>query len=395
MAQAPRKKVSRMGYHVAWICPVSDIELLPAVLMLDERHERPEIDTHSDENTYEYGSAAGHNVVVATCRQGMTGNVNVSSITAPLFKTFPNIRMTLLVGIGGGVPQPESFFNPLDDLRLGDVVVGWPTSADGRGSVVYYEYGRSRVDGFEITGTMDKPHTVILNALPSLRLDDELGRSTFHQHMAKLQNHDRFGARFKHPGLEHDKLFQPHYKHVGGYKSNCKDCDSHQLVERELRDNSQKDLFIYHQGRIATGNSVIMDGEKRDSISALCGGALCVEMEAAGVEVNSRCLVIRGISDYADSHKSDRWRSYAAGKAVVFARELLGKIPARDVKEKMASGQLPLFYPEPMVIEVADMNPNEEKPSQSLLVGQEGVEVPRGQTDEWHHVPSSYSVEHV
>lgn len=377
MAQAPRKKVSRMGYHVAWICPVSDVELLPAVLMLDEQHERPEIDTHSDENIYEYGSAAGHNVVVATCRQGMTGNVNVSSITAPLFKTFPNIRMTLLVGIGGGVPQPDTFSDPLDDLRLGDVVVGWSTSADGRGSVVYYEYGRSRTDGFEITSIMDKPHTVILNALPSMRLDHELGRSTSHQHMAKLQSHDRFGARFKHPGLEHDKLFHPHYKHVGGYKSNCKDCDSHQLVERELRDNSQKDLFIYHQGRIATGNSVIMDGEKRDLISAQCGGTLCIEMEAAGVEVNSRCLVIRGISDYADSHKSDRWRSYAAGKAVAFARELLGKIPARDVKEKMASGQLALLYPEPTVIEVDDMNPNEDKPSQSLLVSQEGVGVPR------------------
>lgn len=377
MAQAPRKKVSRIDYHVAWICPVSDLELLPAILMLDEEHERPEIDTHSDENIYEFGSAAGHNVVVATCRQGMTGNVNVSSITAPLFKTFPNIRMTLLVGIGGGVPQPNSFSDPPNDLRLGDVVVGWPTSADGRGSVIYYEYGRSRVDEFEIIGTIDKPHTVILNALPSLKLDHDLGRSTFHQHMARLQSHGRLGGRFKHPGFEHDKLFQPNYKHVGGYTSNCKDCDRHKLVERVPRDDSQKDLFIYHQGRIATGNSVIMDGEKRDSISAQCGGALCIEMEAAGVEVNSRCLVIRGISDYADSHKSDRWRSYAAGKAVVFARELLGKIPARDVKEKMASGQLPLFYPEPMVIEVADMNPSEDKPSQSLLVGQEGVEVPR------------------
>lgn len=50
-------------------------------------------------------------------------------------------------------------------------------------------------------------------------------------------------------------------------------------------------------------------------------------MEAAGVDASIRCLVIRGISDYADSHKNDLWQSYAAGNAAVFARELLSKVP--------------------------------------------------------------------
>lgn len=99
-----------------------------------------------------------------------------------------------------------------------------------------------------------------------------------------------------------------------------------------------------------------MDGKERDSISKRCGGALCIEIEGAGVDVNSRCLVIRGVSDYADSHKNDLWRLYAAGKAVVFARELLGKIPARDVKETMVPGQLSLFYPETKVIEANERN---------------------------------------
>jgi hypothetical protein len=49
---------------------------------------------------------------------------------------------------------------------------------------------------------------------------------------------------------------------------------------------------------------------------------------AAGVDANRRCLVIRGISDYADSHKSDVWRSHAAGKAAAFARELLCRVPS-------------------------------------------------------------------
>lgn len=53
-----------------------------------------------------------------------------------------------------------------------------------------------------------------------------------------------------------------------------------------------------------------------------CGGALCIQMEAVGLDAGGRCLVIRGISDSSDSHENNVWRSYAAGKAAIFAREL-------------------------------------------------------------------------
>ena len=36
-------------------------------------------------------------------------------------------------------------------------------------------------------------------------------------------------------------------------------------------------------------------------------GALCVEMEAAGLMNDFPCIVIRGVCDYADSHKNDIW----------------------------------------------------------------------------------------
>jgi nucleoside phosphorylase len=35
------------------------------------------------------------------------------------------------------------------------------------------------------------------------------------------------------------------------------------------------------------------------------------------------CLVIRGICDYADSHKNKIWQPYAAATAAAFAKELL------------------------------------------------------------------------
>lgn len=42
---------------------------------------------------------------------------------------------------------------------------------------------------------------------------------------------------------------------------------------------------------------------------------------------NFDCLVIRGIADYADSHKNDRWQPYAAAVAAAFAKDLLVDIP--------------------------------------------------------------------
>jgi nucleoside phosphorylase len=38
------------------------------------------------------------------------------------------------------------------------------------------------------------------------------------------------------------------------------------------------------------------------------------------------CLVIRGICDYADSHKNKRWQLYAAGTAAAYAKEVLSVI---------------------------------------------------------------------
>ena len=93
--------------HVTWICPVADVGLLPARLMLDGEHPTPSYNTHYDENTYICGTINGHAVVVATCPQGETGNVNAGRLTGPMFKTFPNIRMAVLVGIGGGIPYPN------------------------------------------------------------------------------------------------------------------------------------------------------------------------------------------------------------------------------------------------------------------------------------------------
>jgi hypothetical protein len=46
-------------------------------------------------------------------------------------------------------------------------------------------------------------------------------------------------------------------------------------------------------------------------------------MEAAGLMNDFPCLAIRGICDYADSHKNKEWQGYAAAVAAAYAKELL------------------------------------------------------------------------
>jgi nucleoside phosphorylase len=63
-------------------------------------------------------------------------------------------------------------------------------------------------------------------------------------------------------------------------------------------------------------------------------------MEAAGLSNHFPCVVIRGICDYADSHKNHQWQGYAAMVAAVYAKDLLLCIPPNHVKAERAIGNI-------------------------------------------------------
>jgi len=138
-----------------------------------------------------------------------------------------------------------------------------------------------------------------------------------------------------YPGMEQDQLFEAPYNHKGG--KTCLECDRSKVVERSLRKNPAPRI---HYGTIGSANEVIKDSETRDRLRKDLG-ILCVEMEAAGLMDEFSCLVIRGICDYADSHKNKRWQPYAAATAAAYAKELLSIIPAQEiVKTTKAAEQL-------------------------------------------------------
>lgn len=89
-----------------------------------------------------------------------------------------------------------------------------------------------------------------------------------------------------------------------------------------------------HYGLIASANQLMKDAHIRDKLAAE-KGVLCFEMEAAGLMNHFSCLMIRGICDYADSHKNKDWQGYAAMVAAAYAKELLQQIPPNKVEAEV------------------------------------------------------------
>lgn len=242
--------------------------------------------------------------------------------------------MVLLVGIGGGVPNSVPARNALHDIHLGDVVVGWTT--DGRPPVVYYDSGISGVNGVEQHGTINRPDWTLLQALGILESDYRFKKAKFGDHIHKLLDFDK--EQYEYPGVQYDKLFQTGYhgNHSATVEPPCSTCDTRKIIDRKGRSEHSSQELVFHKGRIGTGNTVIANSSLRDELSQRNNGIMCFEGSAAGVDASKNCLVIRGISDYCDAHKNGVWKHYAAGRAAVFAKELLCHVTPAAV-EKMAT----------------------------------------------------------
>jgi nucleoside phosphorylase len=63
-----------------------------------------------------------YNVVIASLAAGAYGITSAATTAASLLTSLPSIRVSLLVGIGGGIARPDEDY----DIRLGDVVVSQP-----------------------------------------------------------------------------------------------------------------------------------------------------------------------------------------------------------------------------------------------------------------------------
>jgi nucleoside phosphorylase len=124
---------------------------------------------------------------------------------------------------------------------------------------------------------------------------------------------------------------------IGSIHTSC-GSDSSKLIIRPERAEDE-DNPVIHYGLIASANQVMEDASIRDKLIAE-KGVLCFEMEAAGLINHFPCLVIRGVCDYADSHKNEEWQGYAAMAATVYTKDLLCRIVPQKVEAEKKFGDI-------------------------------------------------------
>ncbi|EXU98137.1 ankyrin repeat protein, partial [Metarhizium robertsii] len=320
------------SYAVAWITALP-VERAAAEAMLDEEHATPAGFTRhqTDENVYTWGRVGEHNIVIASLAAGVYGTTSAATTASSLLASLPSIRLGLFVGIAGGIARPDEGH----DIRLGDIVVSQPDGTTG--GVCQYDLIKAKSgDKRERKGFLGRPPTVLLNALTKIQAVHERENPEvpcFLQEM--LKKNPKMGKRSKknpgyaHQGADNDHLFKASCDHVPG--PDCRGCDTAGEIQRDPRDTTDPEI---HYGTIASGNTLVKDAAARDRIVADVGeDCICFEMEAAGLMNHFPCLVIRGICDYADSHKNDRWQRYASATAAAYAKELLAYVPAAEVQE--------------------------------------------------------------
>ncbi|KAL3460111.1 hypothetical protein BJX64DRAFT_278717 [Aspergillus heterothallicus] len=295
------------AYKVGIVCALP-LELLAVRALFDT--------PSTDSNHYVLGEMGRHKVVAACLPDGVYGTNSAADVAANMRRTFRGVKFALLVGIGGGVPTVAN------DMRLGDVVVSRPADTDP--GVIQYDLGKARENGlFTPSGVLHPPPRLILTAIGKLRSDPHLSKAPLQEYLKEIAACRR---EYRYPGKQNDKLFYSHYAHVRA-QDTCDHCLITQLQHRNYRPESHKGLFHpqIHYGTIASGNSVMRDAKLRD-YWARERSVLCFEMEAAGVMNTIPCLVIRGICDYADSHKNKVFQNFAAAAAASYAKLLLTNV---------------------------------------------------------------------
>src|SRR5467141_108519 len=218
-------------YTVGWICAVHT-EYVAAQAFLDKEHGRPEELSPNDNNDYTLGEIGGHKVAIAVLPGGEYGISSAASVARDMLHSFPNIRIGLMVGIGGGAPSRKH------DIRLGDVVVS--ASRDGNGGVFQYDFGKT-IQGlsFWSTGFLNQPPTILRTAVSGLKaLYERKGHQLEGSIDNILEKNKKMRRKYGRPDPDRDRLYQSEILHPLCNEASCDtSCgsDSSKLIIRPER----------------------------------------------------------------------------------------------------------------------------------------------------------------
>ncbi|KAF3909963.1 hypothetical protein ABW20_dc0106287 [Dactylellina cionopaga] len=246
--------------------------------MLDEQHGQLPA-KGNDDNTYTLGKVGAHNVVIARPAEYGTNSAAYTAANMELEEVRPGLQSSKI--------HKKKIFD-LETLWSGFLNI--------------------RIHDFE-EGEMVNYLQEALERMPKTK---------------KLK-------MYHFPGWDKDQLFKADYSH----KENTRDCSACDPDKREGRIDRETNDPVVHYGLIASGNTVMRSAQRRDELRDK-EKVVCFEMEAAGLMNNFPCLVVRGICDYSDDHKNDRWQPYAALTAAAYAKDLLRVVQPKDVENTKA-----------------------------------------------------------
>lgn len=254
-------------------------------------------------------SNGGKHQVVLTLTE--VGNNMASNRATLLLEHFPNIKSVIMVGIAGGVPNP----NKVDEhVRLGDIVI-----SDEKG-VVQYDFDKETQDGVEHRHSPRPPSSELLEAVRYLEADAILGKHPW----VKYIDHGLEELNISRPPDEEDILVSSDNPEI-------------QIDHPEDPKRKKNEPMVF-LGTIAAANKLLKNPKKRDYLREKFG-IKAVEMESSGIADAAwnhgiGYLTVRGVCDYCDSKKGDSWQKYAAVIAAAYTRVLFENMPSGETNTK-------------------------------------------------------------
>ncbi|RFU28291.1 hypothetical protein B7463_g8021, partial [Scytalidium lignicola] len=336
----------RDAFEVAIICALS-IEADAMITLFDDNWEREELyeKADGDTNSYTIGRVEQHYVVLV--HMPHMGKVSAASVAANLRSSFPRIRLGLLVGICGGVPFIDGGKR---EIILEDIIIST--------QIVQTDFGRQYPDSFvrmdTLQDSLGRPNPEIqgfLSRLQGKTAQIELEKQ-IQTNLVTILEAEGF-EHSKSPGVHDDKLLEENYRHKHQDANACTicarclnpgdsvcvkaldlpctelGCDASKLVSRvriqktiDQGSSASPCHPVVHFDGVASGDQVIKSAQHRDCI-AKQENIVAFEMEGAGLWETIPTIVIKGVCDYADSHKNKEWQLYAAATAAACAKSML------------------------------------------------------------------------
>src|SRR6266567_6977696 len=165
LVNTPRRELAHSDYTVGWICAITT-EYVAAQAFLDKKHNGPEYMSPNDNNNYTLGKFGKHNIIITILPNREYSISSAASVTKDILRSFPNIRISLMVGIGGSTPGLKH------NIHLGDIVVSTPHNR--KSSVFQYNFSKIIQDqSFQPTGFLNQPPAVLQAAVNRLKTQYE------------------------------------------------------------------------------------------------------------------------------------------------------------------------------------------------------------------------------